>query len=191
MTRTHYLKSAVLGLLIVAILFTTYACMREWRRGVLTVATIGADSIYIDGPTGNHVLINGGSDSKILTVLNNLLPFYDNAIDLIIDTQTGHLYERGLVTVINSYNVTGLLYASTTIADADTFNFLNTVKTAGLMTIEAKASQMIDLGGGATLEIISIEPSLTMRLTYNKTQLVLPLESSATSTGTRLFHYSL
>ncbi len=68
MSRQKILASIVL-LLVIANGLIWYAAIREDRHGMLKVAVLDigqGDSIYIESPTGNQVLIDGGRTREVL-----------------------------------------------------------------------------------------------------------------------------
>ena len=73
------------------------------------------DAIYIRMPTGADMLIDGGPNSKVVDCLSKHMPFYDRKIDLVVLThpQADHL--KGLIDVLERYNVT--YFASSSIAN--------------------------------------------------------------------------
>ncbi len=71
-----------------------------WGRG---------DSIYIQAPNGNNILIDGGLDRKVLNSLSNVLPFASKNIDVIIATHPDADHIGGLPYVFDNYNVSAFI----------------------------------------------------------------------------------
>jgi len=68
------------------------------------------DSIFIEAPNGNQVLIDGGPGNIILEKLGEELPFHDRSIDLIILTHPEADHINGLIEVLKNYKVGRVLY---------------------------------------------------------------------------------
>jgi len=68
------------------------------------------DSIFIETPEKQQILIDGGPSSVILEKLAQEMPFYDKTIDLIILTHPEHDHMRGLLDVLERYEVENILW---------------------------------------------------------------------------------
>jgi len=68
------------------------------------------DSIFIETPEKQQILIDGGPSSVVLEKLGQEMPFYDNTIDLIILTHPEHDHMRGLFDVLERYEVENILW---------------------------------------------------------------------------------
>ena len=66
------------------------------------------DSIFIRTPAGYKILIDGGSNDKVLDYLGSELPFFDKTLDLVVLThpQSDHL--AGLIEVAKRYDIKSL-----------------------------------------------------------------------------------
>lgn len=80
----------------------------ESRGAILTVAFLDigqGDSIFIEAPNGNQVLIDGGPNKSVLRALAGVMPFYDHTIDAVIATHPDQDHVSGLVDVLNRFSV--------------------------------------------------------------------------------------
>jgi len=68
------------------------------------------DSIFIETPKKQQILIDGGPDSVILEKLGKEMPFYDNTLDLIILTHPEKDHLTGLISVLKRYKVENILW---------------------------------------------------------------------------------
>ncbi len=68
------------------------------------------DSIFIETPQKQQILIDGGPSSAILEKLAAEMPFYDRTIDLIILTHPEHDHYFGLFEVLKRYEVKNILW---------------------------------------------------------------------------------
>ena len=112
------------------------------------------DSIFIDSPVGNQVLIDGGSGRGVLRVLGSEMPFYDRTLDLIIGTHPDADHIGGLSFILDRYRVTGILtdQGQSQTEAFDLFNTLSQKEQAKL--VEGIEGTRVVLGGGAVLDII-------------------------------------
>lgn len=81
---------------------------RDLMVGFLDVGQ--GDSIFIETPENQQILIDGGPNSKILEKLGREMPFYDRTIELVILThpEKDHLF--GLLEVLKRYNIKNILW---------------------------------------------------------------------------------
>lgn len=63
------------------------------------------DSIYIEAPNGNNILIDGGIDRKVLSSLGNILPFAHKNINVVMTTHPDADHIGGLPFVFDSYKI--------------------------------------------------------------------------------------
>lgn len=103
-----------LGICFVLMLWCLQSLPDEkFRIFVLDVGQ--GDSILIETPAFEHLLIDGGSDDKVIEQLSEILPFYNRTIDVIILTHPHSDHVNGLVEVLKRYDVrrvvmTGVAY---------------------------------------------------------------------------------
>ena len=68
------------------------------------------DAIFIETPEKHQILIDGGPNSKVLEKLQNLMPFFDRSIDLVILTHPESDHMQGLFSVLQRYKVDYILW---------------------------------------------------------------------------------
>lgn len=68
------------------------------------------DSIFIETPEKHQILIDGGPNSTVLQKLQDLMPFFDRSIDLVILTHPESDHMRGLIDVLQRYKVDYVLW---------------------------------------------------------------------------------
>lgn len=84
----------------------------EDRGGLLTVAFLDigqGDSIFIEAPNGNQVLIDGGPGRSVLRELGRSMPPYDRSLDLVIATHPDADHIGGLIDVLERFAVAGFM----------------------------------------------------------------------------------
>jgi len=158
----------VIGIALVFLVAATaaiwYAALREDRAGVLTVSFLDigqGDAIFIDAPSGRQALIDGGpADGGILRRLSAVMPWYDRSIDVIIPTHPDADHIAGLIDVLSRYDV-GIIVHSSVEGDTQTAKSLvAAMQKEGAQEIVAQRGEIIDLGKGAYLEILSPDRSV-------------------------------
>lgn len=180
----------ILIFLILLATFSGYIAFRERRVGEMTVAFLNigqGDSIFIESPSGNQVLIDGGPDRSVLREISKVMPFYDRNIDLVIATHPDADHIGGLVDVLGRYKV-GLFMEPGTESETSIYQELEKrIKKPEISKIEARQGMVVDLGSGALLEILFpvLDPSgmetntssIVARLVYGESEFLLTGDS--------------
>lgn len=158
MKRRNERRVAVLVSVMLLVIFSGWQWVRaghtpSHERLIVWFFDVGqGDAIFIESPTGEQMLIDGGPGSTVLEKLEAVMPFWDRSLDAVLLTHPHADHVDGLVEVVDRYEVetvywTGVEYATTT---ADAFDRRIDDEVEVLVT----GPRTIDLGGGATLEII-------------------------------------
>jgi len=140
------------------------------------------DAIFIETPSRNQILIDGGPDSTILEKLNKKLPFWDRTIDLIILTHPESDHLTGLLDVLRSYNVKNILWTGA-VRDTSLFRkWQESVGEENARIFIAKAGQRITVAK-TNFEILFPFESLQNELIKdaNNSSIVLRLDFGETS----------
>ncbi len=85
-----------------------YAVFFGGGKGLLAVTFFDVgqgDSLFIQAPNGNQVLIDGGPDRSVLSKLARAMPFWDHSLDLVILTHPHSDHVAGLLEVLKQYTV--------------------------------------------------------------------------------------
>jgi competence protein ComEC len=92
--------------LILNIFIWSAIYIQDHRKLKVDFLDVGqGDSIYIEAPNGNNILIDGGIDRKVLSSLGNVLPFASKNIDIVLATHPDADHIGGLPFVFDNYNV--------------------------------------------------------------------------------------
>jgi competence protein ComEC len=190
-------SSKVLGIVVLALLLLVasvwYALLREDRQGKLTVLFLDVgqgDAIFIDSPSGNQVLIDGGPDATVLRRLGSAMPLWDRTINVVIPTHPDSDHVAGLIDVLRRYHADYIMQSSV-LGTTTTWHMLEqTIADAqkgGTKVLTAQRGQVIDLGDGVYLQILSPdravpnvstnEGCVVTRLVYGKTAFMLPCDA--------------
>ena len=188
-------RSALVSGIVVLILFALaigiwYAVISEDRGGKLTVSFLNVgqgDAIFIDAPSGRQALIDGGRGRVVLRELARASPWWDRSIDVVVATHPDLDHIGGLPDVLARYRV-GLVMRSSVLdegsADSAAFDAAADAEAKqGAALLVAKRGQIIDLGGGASMEVLypdrdvsGVETnagSIVARLVYGETAFML------------------
>jgi competence protein ComEC len=167
-------------------IFIFYAIQRETPTPTLTVAFLNigqGDAIYIESPTGNQIIVDGGPSSAILGELRKVMPFYDRTIDAIVVTNPDKDHYAGFIDVLDRFQVATVIEPGTK-STTDTYKtFSKDVDEEHARELLARRGMKIELGGGAVLEILypdkdvsdakTNDGSVIAKLMYGSTSVML------------------
>jgi competence protein ComEC len=150
-------KWLILPLLVVAMLVWAVAFTSPDDNLHVTFLDVGqGDSILIQTPNGQDILIDGGPDlQKINLELSEKLPFWDRTIDLVVCTQPQADHVTGLVEVLQRYKVKQVLEPGVSYNSSIYQEWLNVVEDKGIEYNIARVGKEIDLGSGIELEVLN------------------------------------
>ncbi|OHA31374.1 MAG: hypothetical protein A3B09_03525, partial [Candidatus Taylorbacteria bacterium RIFCSPLOWO2_01_FULL_43_83] len=111
------------------------------------------DAIFIESPSGNQMLIDGGPSRVVLRELGKVLPFYDRKLDVILATHPDRDHIGGLPLVVRRYDV-GHVLESDVFSDSGYSQALeDEIGRKKINKIESERGMVLDLGGGAYFQI--------------------------------------
>ena len=151
-------KWVVIPLVIIAVLvWVAVAVAPESSKLSVSILDVGqGDSILITSPSGQHILIDGGpSPERVCLELGRALPYWDRTIDLVVLTHPHTDHVTGLVEVLRRYEVKQVLYPDMDYEAIVYDEWLDLLGEKNIPCIWAQVGQVIDLGGGATLEVLN------------------------------------
>jgi len=177
-------NAALIGLVVVVVLAGAWWVQRPDGRLHVAFLDVGqGDATLIQSPDGRQVLIDGGRyPSVVLERLGEQMPFWDHSLDLVIATHPDDDHAAGLVSVMERYDVDGLLTNGATADDAGYAALLAAAGNASTPVLAAQPGQSIDLGDGARLDILSAggdasmadnDASVVARLVYGELSVLL------------------
>jgi len=142
------------------------------------------DAIFIEGPTGIQVLIDGGRDRSVLRQLSTRMGPLDRSLDLVIETHPDADHIGGLAGVFKNYAVEhfmspGIPNDTTPTAALEAA----VIQEAGVQAGIARRGMRIILGGGAYADVLypdrdvsEVETntgSIILRVVYGETSFFL------------------
>lgn len=188
--RIHLRWYVLLSLFFLSIVLWSVT-FHENRNGVLTVAFLDigqGDSIFIESPTGVQVVIDGGPNKTLLREISKVMPWYDRSIDMIVVTNPDKDHYEGFFSLLKKYKTASFLESGT--KNPGEYDALKKeIEKKKIPSLVARRGQTVDLGGGASLEILfpdrdasgfsSNDGSIVMRLSYGETSIMLQGDSTA------------
>ncbi len=78
------------------------------------------DSIYVEAPNGNQMIIDGGPTNLTTTRLAELMPFGNRSINILVVTNPDKDHYYGFLNIIKNYNV-GAILEPGTISNSQTY----------------------------------------------------------------------
>jgi len=183
--KQHW-KLLTVGILLGLTFCIWFVVIRESPTNILTIAFLDVgqgDAIYIESPTHQQIIIDGGPSPKILGELRKVMPWYDRSIDMIIVTNPDADHYAGFINVLRSFAIKTVIEPGT-YSNTETYKiFEEDVDKEHAQEIIARRGQVMDIGGGAYIKILfpdrdvskldSNEGSIIAQLVYGETEVML------------------
>ncbi|MFQ6014686.1 MAG: DNA internalization-related competence protein ComEC/Rec2 [Anaerolineae bacterium] len=156
LTRGLSTKMAMAALLAVVLL--TWAAALSTPDGYLHVSFLDVgegDAIFIQTPSGQKLLIDGGpSPTVLMSALGRRLPFWDRTLDLVVLTHPNDDHLAGLIPVLERYQVRHILDTGQNAQTPSYERWWELIREKGIPTYQARSGVLVDLGGGLRLELL-------------------------------------
>ena len=180
---------SLIALALVANGFISWALLypqnqsHELRVSFLSVGQ--GDSIFIQGPTGIKMLIDGGPDRSVLRELSKQLWPWDRNIDVLVETHPDKDHISGLGDVLERYKVSNFLESGIPDQTATSLQVkANVSKEKGITHVTVRRGDRLHLGGGAYADVlfpdtdqsnqkVTNDGSLVLHVVYGKTAFLL------------------
>ncbi len=190
----RYIPYAIFSGLILCAVGVWVVVIAETPSGHVKVAMLNVgmgDSIYIESPTGERVLIDSGPDDSVLRALPKVMPFLSHSLDAVIETHPDSDHISGFVDLLKRYHV-GAFIEPGIIKDSKTAQTLESeILDEHIPRYIARRGEVVDLGGGAELQIlypdhdvshinqnIDNDGGVVTRLVYGSTSVLLMADVS-------------
>ncbi len=188
----EYIRWYVLVTLVFISAVLWSVVIHENHHGILTFAVLNigqGDALFIESPTGTHILIDGGPDRVLLSELPHVMPWYDKHIDMFIVTNPDKDHYEGFIEMLRNYSVDAVMESGTH-SPTPTYAVLEKeIANKHIPEFFGRRGETIDIGGGAYIYILfpdrdvsklsSNDGSLVMRLVYGDTSVMLQGDSTA------------
>ncbi len=126
---------------------------RDLRMVVFDVGQ--GDSIFIEAPNGNQVLIDGGPSNAVLGKLGGAMPFWDRSIDLVVLTHPHADHIMGLVEVLKRYDVGMVIESGVNYSTAEYRAWRTLLEQKHIPIMIARAGQKAHLASDIKLTILT------------------------------------
>jgi competence protein ComEC len=148
-------------ILILALLLVWRAALAIPDRLLhITFLDVGsAEAVLIETPSGKHVLINGGPSVTTLSdELGRRLPAFNRKLDWLIVAGTEEDDVAALPRVIERYPPEGVLWSGNTQGSFSSRVLNEYLSLQDFQVTNAEADQVLDLGEGATIKVVTVGP---------------------------------
>jgi competence protein ComEC len=173
----------------VGILILIIGLFLTWRIAVslpdnrlhITFLDVGsADAVLIQTPSGKRVLINGGESVTILAdELGRRLPAFNRKLDWLIIASTEEQQVAALPRVLERYPTSAVLWSGNEQASFSSLVLKEYLTTNDTPMTFAVVGDLLDLGDGGTLKILTSGPrGAVLLLEYKNFRAVLPVGMS-------------
>ena len=146
---------------------------------LLDVAAAGqtGEVFLIQTPTGRFLLVNGGPSASLLSdALGRRLPFYNRKLDVLIVASQLDEQLAALPRTIERYPPANVLWAGSPNASRSSRLLQQTLAAAQIPLLQAQSGQVLDLGSGATLKVLtSGKRGAILLLEWQRFRALLPL----------------
>ncbi len=177
-------------LLLVFILFLGVVLL--WKAGALVNSPtlrvhffdVGqGDAEFFQTPGGKQVLIDGGPRKEVVRRLNQVMPFWDRSIDLVILThpQLDHL--SGLIPVLERYQVGSIMLNAASYRLSAYAALLDIVKQKHIPIILARMGEKITFDSGIIAQILAPSETVAGEVfkEINESSVIVRLDHGKTS----------
>ncbi|MBI2640735.1 MAG: MBL fold metallo-hydrolase [Candidatus Sungbacteria bacterium] len=176
----------ILGALAVVIWYAVFYL--EGRQNLLvSFFDIGqGDSVFIEVPSGNQILVDGGPSDRILAKLGRAMPFWDRSIDLLILTHPHADHVTGLFEVLKRYDIGMVLESGAEYSTPEYKEWHELLQKKKVPVAIAHAGEKLILGKGTILDVLSPwdnyvsvslknphDANIVGRLTYGQNSILL------------------
>ncbi|HSO13742.1 MAG TPA: ComEC/Rec2 family competence protein [Anaerolineales bacterium] len=173
---------SVLVILVIGLLLV-------WRAAVaipdgllhVTFLDVGsADGVLIETPSGKNILINGGESVTTLSdELGRRISSFDRKLDWLIVAATEEEQVAALPRVLERYPADAVLWSGNRQASFSAGVLNEYLNLKGVTATDAEKDQMLDLGDGATLTMLTAGPrGSVLLLEYQNFRALLPVGMS-------------
>jgi len=151
-----YYRPLTLCALLIAVIFVWQAVYQELPNNIMTVAFLNigqGDSIYIESPTHQQMIVDGGPNGAILSEISKIMPWYDRYIDVLMISSPDVDHYGGFIDLLKRYDV-GLVIEPGTTGGSSSYKVLeDLIVKKHIKKVIALRGQSIELGGGAHFDV--------------------------------------
>jgi competence protein ComEC len=139
-----------------------------------------ADGVLIETPSGRTILVNGGASVTTLSdELGRRISSFDRKLDWLVVASTDEEQVAALPRVLERYQPDAVLWSGNRQASFSSGILNEYLSIRGVTVTEAKTDQVLDLGDGATLTVLTTGPrGAVLLLEYQNFRALLPVGMS-------------
>lgn len=139
-----------------------------------------SDAILIETPSGDTILINGGESlSQLSSQLGRRIPLFNRKLDWLIVASTQENQVNALPRLMERYPPSQALWAGNVEASFPSRKLNEWLVSHQVRVTRAEAEQVLDLGDGATLRVLSVdERGAVLLIEYGSFRALLPVGMS-------------
>jgi len=171
------------------ILILVIGLLLVWRAAVslpdgrlhITFLNVGsADAVLIQTPSGKHVLINGGpSVTKLSDELGRRMPAFNRKLDWLVVAGTDEEQVAALPRVLERYPPDQVLWSGNAQASFSSLVLKEYLTTNQVAVTNAEVGQILDLGDGGMLKVLTVGPrGSVLLIEYKNFRALLPVGMS-------------
>ena len=172
-----------------AIIVLVIGLLLVWRAAVsvpdgllhVTFLNVGsADGVLIKSPSGKNILINGGeSVTKLSDELGRRVSSFDRKLDWLIVASTDEEQVAALPRILERYPADSVLWSGNRQASFSSRALSKYLISQNVPVTDAETDQVLDLGDGATLTVLTTGPrGAVLLLEYQNFRTLLPIGMS-------------
>lgn len=177
-------RLVLLAALALANLLVWSAAFHERALSVSFLDVGQGDAIFIEGPTGVQILVDGGANAAVLRELGRRLSFFDRSIDAVVATHPDADHIGGLSDVLTRYDV-GVFFESGVEHDTGAVAALEAaLEKESAPRILARRGMRLLLGRGAYADVLYPDRdvskvsdtnagSIVLRVVYGENEFIL------------------
>lgn len=139
--------------IIFYLLFLYFYSTKKSRLEVSFIDSGQADSILIQTPYQQKIIIDFGSNSG-LKEMNKKIPWWNKTIDLMIITHPHDDHIMGMISILNSYQVKQIMYTGIIYDSPAYLELLKVIEKKKIPMIIPQEEQIINFGDNCFLKII-------------------------------------
>ncbi|MDA0262892.1 MAG: DNA internalization-related competence protein ComEC/Rec2 [Chloroflexi bacterium] len=201
-SRSRQTSASLIGAMPVmfsAVVVAVGAAMIWWQVGssgdgnlhVYFLDVGQGDSTLIVTPEGRQVLVDGGpATDSALSALSDVMPSNDRSLDLVVMTHLDADHSRGLIKVLDDYEVGAALTGVASPGPAMYAQWQAGVERNQVKVVPVSRGYQVDLGSGVTVEVLHPGPgpsfsdsgnngSVVLRVTYGSISFLLTADIEA------------
>jgi competence protein ComEC len=144
----------------------------------VTILDIGTgDAVLIQTPTGRSVLINGGpSTVRLSDTLGRRLPPFNRTLDWLVVADIDNEDLSGLTGNLERFTPANVLWSGNTYGTRSATELWTALLTTSTPITRMQSGQSLDLGSGASMQVLSIDPrGAVLFLEWENFRLLLPM----------------